>query len=290
MPSKEDLQPGDPEKAVEAIPCESFAAFYEKIGSEHADTHGIIFRGHRDSKWKLESSLLRLSRDNLEADMRSSQGAIADELKWNGLRSKQSFQQRYGAFTETAASLEDEKMWALAQQHGGKTPLLDWTTSPFVAAFFAYADLVLNCKAEDRNGSVAVWALRIGNARSILSNAEPPERFRLCYHVLPANRRLIAQQGLFTYHDEPVDMVSWIASYDVDPRLNYPVFQKYVIQSEDYDFALSLLNRMNINYATLFPDIGGAALHATLAGVQVGYEGLNPQEEPLVRPSPPSST
>jgi hypothetical protein len=71
------------------------------------------------------------------------------------------------------------------------------------------------------------------------------------------------------------------------PSLPYDTYLlKIVLPWEDTDRALTHLNRMNVNYATMYPDLGGAALHARLTSLSPNYEGLNPPDEPLMRPRP----
>ena len=55
---------------------------------------------------------------------------------------------------------DDQKLWALGQHNGLPTRLLDWTTSPYVAAFFAFQ---LGPGAAQEFSHVAIWALHLDN-------------------------------------------------------------------------------------------------------------------------------
>jgi hypothetical protein len=59
--------------------------------------------------------------------------------------------------------------WALMQHHGAPTRLLDWSTSPYVAAYFA-----VNQQSSDENG--ALWCFCSTTLR---------DRFRKQYGKLP---------------------------------------------------------------------------------------------------------
>ena len=98
-----------------------------------------IWRGQRRANWPLSSSLDRLfDQLGLAASSSELERRLAEHLDVF----KHAARGRRGP---NPASLPEEKdWWALGQHFGLATPLLDWTRSPFAAAYFAFEELAKN--------------------------------------------------------------------------------------------------------------------------------------------------
>ena len=98
---------------------------YVALTRDMRDAH--IFRGHRDSNWKLESTLDRqfskLSVLERSTKLKHLLGELANELY--GLETKEIVQ-------------DSEVLELLGRHHGLPTTVLDWSRSPYVAAYFAF--------------------------------------------------------------------------------------------------------------------------------------------------------
>jgi hypothetical protein len=161
------------------------------------------------------------------------------------------------------------------------TPMLDWTYSPFVALYFAFEQEKCDCTGDWKEPKDrAVFAL----AHHLIPAEEVPKD-----HPMPiapkcmGNYRLTSQWGLFlkmpdrVYDKEgnyqgPMDLEAYISKqFENDTFGAFPgglgnlhpraILQKFTIPSSEKDRfeCLRFLDQMNINRASLFPDLDGAA-------------------------------
>jgi hypothetical protein len=222
---------------------------------------GWAFRGQENASWPLISSLSRHLFNFLP-----------EEALWHAreARTIRVFRRKAHNYLSNPRALEDDlRCLAMIQHHGGATRLIDFTKSPFVAAFFALE------KAID---DVAIYALNTPELWHAQPISEPmltrevidpritdnPEKY--FYHntkdILWAGEpelmdsRLVAQSGTFIMPgvlNKPVDEI--LKNYSSDKTL----LQKIILPKHIRQESLQTLYRMNITNATLFPDLDGLA-------------------------------
>lgn len=136
---------------------------------------------------------------------------------------------------------DNDRLELLARHHGLPSPLLDWTQSPFVAAYFALVDA--------REGEpCAVWTLDLSKL-----DTESPD-FEIINDVdkIQWNERALRQRGVFLRISTARGPLEEILSAGLT---------KFVIEVEadDRRLALEELDEMMVNGTNLFYDYAGAA-------------------------------
>lgn len=222
---------------------------------------GYIWRGQANSDWKLESTLDRALREHgRRNDERARQKHLA--------RFQRAVQGRRGPNPRVLDS-EDE-WWALGQHYGLATPLLDWTRSPFVGAYFAFAQ-------KDNQGSArrAVFALQhelVADKCDELARANggvPTEDCRAIFPLSDENARLVSQGGLFTRVPPGQHLEAWVSQHFGGEKKG--ILIRISIPNRDRLECLLALNRMNINHLSLFPDLYGSGRFCNHALAIEGY-------------------
>jgi hypothetical protein len=149
---------------------------------------------------------------------------------------------------------------ALAQHYGVPTRLLDWTWSPYIAAYFAASTVARGA------ASVCVWAFSVVN-REIQELLIKREDRRLQLVSAPAgdNENLRAQRwvGLVYRHlaanmQEPFIHRSYDELAD-DSFGSTPIFWKLTLPSHEAGELLRLLSTLDVDSSTVFPGFNGAA-------------------------------
>jgi hypothetical protein len=140
----------------------------------------------------------------------------------------------------------DWECLALAQHHGLATRLLDWTWNPLVALFFAVAGE----DAED--GGVYAWPFA-----GLLGERFAEVHDVRTYEPRPFDRRIAAQQGVFTYHPRPT--VALEPAYSLSSAHNAfgTNLVEIIVPSRVKSMVLRDLHVFGISKATLFPDWEG---------------------------------
>ena len=197
----------------------------------------FLFRGQRDASWDLATAFDRRF-DRYEATERV---AIWDKL--------------VSAFVEMLADSEEAKeidgdlehILAAAQHYGLPTRLLDWTTSPYQAAYFAFEDAVTH--PDPDRSHVAVWALD-SHANVWKSSLGA----RIVRVTAAKNPRMRAQSGRFTLMNTPHQSLNeYVESF---PGTE-PILTRFVLPAAEAVPAIQDLDLMGITAAHLFPGLEG---------------------------------
>jgi hypothetical protein len=211
------------------------------------------FRGERDERWPLYSSLSRYLQSFSIAPK------VWPEQEGRILRV---FKRKAHQFLEKPPALDDDFQWlALMQHHGAPTRLIDFTWSPYVAAFFALERTI---------GDAVVWALnpaRVNSSRtpeSVRMDPRLSRNFQRFY--LEGNRRFIWMGEPHTMNQR---LIAQSGTFAVPGVLDVPVedilsdgentMAKFVMAHAVRETGMRELYRMNITFATLFPDLDGLA-------------------------------
>jgi len=246
-------------------PCNSWKDFTSEV-----EAFGpACYRGLNSKRQALESTFDRAisaAGISTEQDYWKYEAAILRE-----------FRRRAHHYVSDTPRYSDRLEWlALMRHYGAPSRLVDFTYSPYIAAYFAFSDFGKTPRA--------IWAVnrdwlshkfkKRTNSASI-QDFHDPKKFTeffldpkaksnskpLVYPVNPErmNARLTIQQGVFLCTSRIdlsfEDNLKCMVTAESSP----PPIVKFVVPHKARNEFLSELKRMNIYNASLFPDLGGLA-------------------------------
>lgn len=217
-------------------------------------THIPLFRGHREADWSLTSTLERhLGKEvALKTYLQSCHSAWST-LKSYGFADMPFDLASDTRFHATRDRLPHVEFMAFLRHHGFPSPLLDWTESPYIAAFFALEEP----SPADRHPCVLIY-------RPDTASAKPAEpHILLLGPFLGTAQRHATQQCWYTaaIRKGAKGETMLCSQLEAFARLVHgaaspaPPLQKVVLQRADREKALAELAHMNITSFSLYGGI-----------------------------------
>lgn len=253
--------------------CDSWWDFKKWADNARSAHHCTAFRGHGNNEFRLQTTLARVGRTRID------RYCASELVAFNSLL-EASLEMRFDLMNKD----DYATVLGLAQHHGLPTPLLDWTSSPYVAAFFAFSDAIDMAQSRKDATHVRIFALTddfttITSPPVVTVSALVPY---VCSLTISArhNPRLLAQQGrflvtnmsnveAFIYYKESEDKSTYLYAADVP-----------ISAAPD---ALEDLAFMGLTAATMFPGLDGVGRmirHQMLFKTAKGNQGRKRVEHP----------
>jgi len=254
---------GSYDKGVLSATLSKWSEFYEEVRRFRNHKH-YVWRGQRRGypEWKLQS---KFDRRPVYSDERERKKILEEHLD----QFQKAIRGRRGT---NPPELKDNELWALGQHYGLVTPFLDWTESPFVAAYFAFVKQVDGAKQNESkrvvyglNRDIERWYQKtiyiVGKERR--STADYFIEFpRIETHE---NVRFLAQACVSTKSLKGQDIKQSVQKcYNEKNHRNRIILVEISIGDSEREECLRDLSMMNINHASLFPDIEGATKFCNL--------------------------
>lgn len=201
-----------------------------------------IVRGQANSEWKLVTSFHRVNKNKINWDgyFKIILPSLADQISTIENREIDiKHPERLASFL------------AFLQHHGWPTPLLDWTLSPYIAAYFAFSDI--NCE-EPEWDYVGIYVFDYHSWKidweQVYSYEEKTNHVSILQPKSFGNLRQIRQQGIYYTFTNCEDIESHII--DCETKLQKQYLTKYIISVKQRPYIMKELELMGINSYSLF--------------------------------------
>lgn len=245
-------------------PLKDWEAFEKQFEKDQTDTETLrkekspffipepVYRGQADESWKLLTTLERYVNDHKCADQNYSWEKYYNlldkieptilSLTSNNYKLPNSFPKYSHGVPSTPPGYE---FMVYVRHHGFPSPMLDWTASPYVAAFFAFSE-------PTNSDNVVIYSYKenLTGGKTFVANGPFMGLLGKYANTHPRHHQ---QQCQYTICYKEVDEVRTYCSHEsIGNRRDQDIIVKFLIPSKERKKVMKKLDLMNINAFVLF--------------------------------------